>query len=51
VIVGIGGRATPDIGVLENTLIGYRPGERATVEVLRNGNPRQVSVKLGSLGS
>jgi S1-C subfamily serine protease len=51
VIAGIGGRATPDIGALEDALIGYRPGQRITVEVLRNGNPRQVNVKLGSLGS
>lgn len=51
VIAGIGGRATPDIGALEDALIGHRPGQRITVEVLRNGNPRQVNVKLGSLGS
>jgi putative serine protease PepD len=51
VIAGIEGRATPDIAVLDETLVGYRPGEHVTVEVLRNGNPRQVMVKLGSLGS
>jgi putative serine protease PepD len=51
VIAGIGGRATADIGALENALLDYRPGQRVTVEVLRNGNPRQVIVKLGSLGS
>jgi putative serine protease PepD len=50
VIAGVDGRATPDVAVLENTLIGYRPGEHVMVEVLRNGNPRQVVVKLGSLG-
>jgi S1-C subfamily serine protease len=51
VIVGIGGRTTPDITVLDNSLIGFRPGEHVKVEVLRDGNPRQVVVKLGSLGS
>ncbi len=49
VIVGIDGRATADIGALENELITFRPGERVSVEVLRNGNPRQVRVTLGSL--
>ncbi len=51
VIAGINGHATPDIAALEDALIEYRPGQRVTVEVLRNGNPRQVNVKLGSLGS
>ncbi|MDR2986695.1 MAG: trypsin-like peptidase domain-containing protein [Nocardiopsaceae bacterium] len=51
VIVGIGGRATPDVGVLDNSLIGFRPGEHIKVEVLRDGNPRQLMVTLGSLGS
>jgi len=51
VIAGIDGRATPDISVLDNNLIGYRPGEHVTVEILRDGNPRQKIVKLGSLGS
>ena len=27
----------------------YRPGDRVRVELLRNGNPRQVMVTLGSL--
>jgi putative serine protease PepD len=49
VIVGIGGHATPDLAELDNVLIGYRPGEKVAVEVLRGGNPKQVTVKLGSL--
>jgi putative serine protease PepD len=49
VIVGIDGRATLDIGSLENTLIDYRPGERVKVEVLRDGNPREVGATLGNL--
>jgi len=51
VIVGIHGQATPDIADLEGALIGFRPGERVKVEVLRNGNPRAVVAALGSLTS
>lgn len=50
VIVGVAGQPTPDIAELENMLISYRPGDRLKVELLRNGNPREVMVKLGSLG-
>jgi S1-C subfamily serine protease len=49
VIAGISGRPTPDVAELENVLIGYRPGEKVTVEVLRGGNPKQVTVRLASL--
>lgn len=51
VIVGINGQATPGIAELENALIAFNPGERITVEVLRNGNPREVVATLGSLRS
>ena len=51
VIVGINGQATPDIAALESALIGFRPGERVKVEVLRNGAPRAVVATLGSLSS
>ena len=51
VIVGIAGHATLDIAALESALIGYRPGERVKVEVLHHGNPRQFTVRLGSLSS
>ena len=51
VIVGIAGQPTLLIAALEDALIGYRPGERVKVEVLRDGNPRQFTVKLGSLTS
>jgi putative serine protease PepD len=51
VISGIDGQATRDLAELENVLISYRPGERVKVEVMRSGTPRQVIVKLGSLGS
>jgi S1-C subfamily serine protease len=51
VIAGVGGQPTADIGELENVLTGYRPGDRVKVELLRNGNPREVLVTLGHLTS
>ncbi|MGN6677752.1 MAG: S1C family serine protease [Streptosporangiaceae bacterium] len=51
VIVGIAGRATPDIAALENSLVAFRPGEHVKVEVLRDGNPRQIIVRLAALSS
>ena len=51
VIAGIADQATPDVEMLENTLVTFRPGQHVKVEVLRDGNPRQVIAKLGSLGS
>lgn len=48
VIVGIAGQATSGMAALEDALIGYRPGERVKVEVLREGNPRQFTVQLGT---
>jgi putative serine protease PepD len=51
VIVGIAGQATLDVAALDGALVGYRPGERVKVEVLRNGNPRQFTVQLSNLSS
>jgi S1-C subfamily serine protease len=51
VIAGIGGQPTPDMAYLEDKLTQYRPGDRVRVEVLRQGNPREVIATLGSLGS
>jgi putative serine protease PepD len=51
VIVGVDGKATADIGALESDLIGFRPGDQVKVELLRNGNPREVLATLGSLSS
>jgi S1-C subfamily serine protease len=51
VIVGVGGQPTPDLSALEGALVGYRPGEQARLEVLRNGNPRQFTARLASLTS
>jgi putative serine protease PepD len=50
VIVGLGGTAVPTLNELDDHLINYRPGEKVKVELLRNGNPREVMVTLGSLG-
>ena len=49
VIAGIGGQPTQDVAEMENVLLGYRPGEKVSVEVLRGGNPKKVTVTLGSL--
>jgi S1-C subfamily serine protease len=51
VIAGVAGQVTPDVAALENTLIAFRPGQQVKVEVLRDGNPRQLIVRLGSLSS
>jgi len=51
VIAGIGGQPTADAADLESALIGYRPGERVRVELLRDGNPREVIATLGTLRS
>jgi putative serine protease PepD len=49
VIAGMQGKATPDLTALETALTQYQPGQEVTVEALRNGNPRQVTVRLGML--
>jgi len=50
-IAGIAGQATSDIAALENALVRYRPGERVKLQMQRDGNPRQVTVKLGNISS
>ncbi len=51
VIAGIGEQPTPDLAYLEDRLTQYRPGDRVKVEVLRQGNPREVIATLGIAGS
>lgn len=51
VIAGVAGHPTPDIETLDNVLARFRPGHRVKVEVLRGGNPRQVTVRLGNIVS
>jgi len=51
VIVGVAGSPAADVAQLENLLARYQPEDRVKVELLRNGNPREVLVTLGSLTS
>ncbi len=49
VIAGVDGQLTPTVSELELVLAGLRPGQGVSVEILRAGNPRQVTATLGSL--
>jgi S1-C subfamily serine protease len=51
VIVGVAGSPAADVAQLENVLTRYQPGDRVKVELLRDGNPREILVTLASLGS
>lgn len=51
VIVGLGPARTVSLADLENALISYRPGEKVFVHVLRDGEHKVFTVRLGSLGS
>ncbi|MDA8324385.1 MAG: trypsin-like peptidase domain-containing protein [Actinomycetota bacterium] len=51
VIAGVDGQLTPTVTELELVLAGLRPGQRVAVEILRGGNPRQVTATLGALRS
>jgi S1-C subfamily serine protease len=51
VIAGVQGQPTPTVTALETVVAGHQPGQTVTVEVLRGGNPKQVTVKLGTLTS
>jgi putative serine protease PepD len=51
VIVGLGQAKTASVADLENALISYRPGEKVLVHVLRDGEHKMFTVRLGSLGS
>jgi S1-C subfamily serine protease len=48
VIVGIQGKQTQTVAKLDAMLAGEQPGQKVTVELLRGGNPRQITVRLGS---
>lgn len=48
VIVGIQGQQTQTVAKLDALLTGEQPGQKITVEVLRAGNPRRVTVTLGA---
>jgi S1-C subfamily serine protease len=51
VITGLGRVRTGSLAELENVLIAYRPGEMASVHVLRDGRREVFPVRLGSLGN
>ncbi len=51
IITGLGHLRTGSLAELENVLIAYRPGERVTVHVLRDGQHKAFTVRLGSLGN
>jgi putative serine protease PepD len=51
VVVGLGGQQTASLNDLQLALANYRPGQDVRVEILRDGNPRELEVKLGSLSS
>ncbi|HWF82295.1 MAG TPA: trypsin-like peptidase domain-containing protein [Streptosporangiaceae bacterium] len=51
IITGLGGAKTPTLADLDELLIGYKPGDRVKVDVLRDGAREQFVVKLGSLSS
>lgn len=51
IITGLGGVKTPTLVNLDELLIGYKPGDRVKVDVLRGGKRDQFVVKLGSLSS
>ena len=47
VIVAINGEPVGYVSQLQGEVAMYRPGERVTVTVYRNGQPRDVTVRLG----
>lgn len=49
IITGLGGTKTPTLADLDELLIGYKPGDRVKVDVIRGGKHKQSVVKLGSL--
>ena len=51
VIAGVGGTSTPTLAELDDVLTTYAPNDKVSVEVVRNGDPKQVQVTLGSLTS
>jgi putative serine protease PepD len=51
VIVGIDKSPTMSMNDLQVLLTYYKPGQTVKVEILHDGNPRQVSAKLGTLRS
>jgi S1-C subfamily serine protease len=51
IITGLDGVPTRTLADLDELLIGYKPGDRIKVDVLRDGQHQQFIVKLGTLSS
>src|SRR5215472_12975994 len=51
IITSLGGARTRTLAELDELLIGYKPGDRVKVDVLRGGKQEKFVVKLGSLSS
>ena len=51
IITGLGGIPSRTLVDLDELLIGYNPGDRVKVDVLRDGRHQQFIVRLGSLSS
>lgn len=51
IVTRLGGIKTRTLADLDDRLLGYRPGDRVHVDVLRDGKHKQFVVKLGSLSS
>jgi serine protease Do len=49
IILELNGKAINDNNELRNTIAMMQPGETVTLKVARNGNTRDISVKLGEL--
>jgi putative serine protease PepD len=51
IITALEGRTIDTLAQLEDRLLDYHPGHQVTVDVLRNGSPKRLTVKLGSVSS
>jgi serine protease Do len=51
VILDLNGKAINDSNELRNTIAMLQPGETVTLKISRNGNTRDINVKLGELPS
>jgi serine protease Do len=47
VIVGVNGQKVKDSWALQQAVASHSPGEQVTLDVVRNGKPDEVKVKLG----
>jgi putative serine protease PepD len=50
VVTAIGGRPVTDLYSYTDALYAHKPGDRVTVDVVREGRPLRLSVTLGARG-